>query len=141
MSATDDHGWSLSVLVVDAHEDGAASLAEILRLYGYDVRVAGTARAALRAAAEAPPDVVLLEPRLPDLDGWELARRVRVLAGGKPPLVVAISGSGRPEDRRRSAEAGVHLHLVKPADPAVLRGVLARFARVVAPAGTVRSAG
>jgi two-component system, OmpR family, response regulator len=132
--ATDDHGWSLSVLVVDGHEDGAASLAEILRLNGYDVRVAGTARAALRAAAEAPPDVVVLEPRLPDLDGWELAKRLRAPAFGKPPLVVAVSGGGSPEERRRSAEAGIHLHLVKPADPAVLCGVLARFARVVAPA-------
>jgi DNA-binding response OmpR family regulator len=145
VSATDDHGWSLSVLVVDGHEDAAASLAEVLRLYGHDVRVAGTARAALRAAAEAPPDVVVLEPRLPDLDGWELALRLRERASVPPPLVVAVSGTGGPEARRRSAEAGIHLHLVKPADPEVLRGVLARFARVVAPAGrfpdAVRSAG
>src|SRR5205085_11612876 len=128
VSTTDDQGWSLSVLVVDAHEDGAASLAEILTLYGYTVRVARTGRAALEAAAQSPPDVVILELWLPDLDGCELAERLRAQAAGKHPFLVAVTGDGFPADRRRSAAAGIHLHLVKPADLGLLRRVLARFA-------------
>ena len=121
---------SLDVLVVEDRPDTAWSTAAVLALYGHRVTVAGSGAAALNLAA-ADPDVVLLDLGLPGMGGWEVARRLRGRAGGRPPLIVAITGYGTDADRRRSAEAGIDLHLVKPVDPAVLAGVLARFARVV----------
>lgn len=120
----------LSVLVVDDSPDAAGSTAELLALCGHDARVAGSGAAALAAAATDPPDVVLLDLGLPDMDGWEVAARLRGRPG-KPPVMVAVTGFGAEGDRRRSADAGVDLHLVKPA---VLVGVLRRFERVLAPA-------
>src|SRR5829696_5525762 len=118
----------LSVLVVEPHDDGADSLAELLRLVGHRVVVARTGSAALRAAADDPPDVVLLEVRLPDLDGWQVAWRLHEPgSSGKRPLVVAVTVCGSDDDCRRSEEAGIGLHLTKPAEPGVLVGVLARF--------------
>jgi CheY-like chemotaxis protein len=124
----------LSVLVVEPHADGADSLAELLRLVGHRVAVAHTGATALRAADE-PPDVIILELRLPDLDGWEVVRRLREPAEwqGKCPFLVALTTCGSVDDRRRSAEARIDLHLVKAAEPSVLIGVLARFAQVLAP--------
>src|SRR5579871_1421647 len=118
--------YRLSVLVVDDLADTAQSTAELLALYGYAVRVAAGSEEALRAAAAASPDVVLLDIGLAGMDGWELTRRLRDRAVGKQPIVVAVSGYGQEADRRRSAEAGVDLHLVKPVEPGVLVGVLER---------------
>jgi CheY-like chemotaxis protein len=119
-------GRPVSVLIADPHEDGAESLAFLLRLYGHDVSVAHTGPAALAAAALEPPDVLIVEPRLPGLDGCEVARRLR--ASGPRPLCIAVTTSGRPEDRRRSAAAGIAFHLLKPAEPATLVGILAGLA-------------
>ncbi len=126
----------LSVLVVDDHQDAAESTATLLRLYGCRVTVAFTAAAALELAADDPPDVALLDILLPDLDGWQVTRWLREQASGtgKPALMVVVTGCAADEDRRRSAAAGAHLHLVKPVEPAVLVGVLRRFARALAPA-------
>jgi two-component system CheB/CheR fusion protein len=117
----------LSVLIADPHEDGAESLASLLRLKGYDVAIARTGPEALAAAAESPPDVLIVEPRLPGLDGWEVAPRLR--ARVPRTLCIAVSTLGRPEDRRRSAAAGIALHLVKPVDPAWLLAILAAHTR------------
>jgi two-component system OmpR family response regulator len=127
--ATDDPRPPLSILVVEDEEDGANSLAELLRLFGYRVAVARTGSAALRAAEADSPDVVLLDIRLPDIDGWEVARRMRDAAtGGPQPVVVAVTGCSSERDKWRSADAGIDLHWTKPADPAVLLATLARFA-------------
>jgi CheY-like chemotaxis protein len=134
---TDDPGWRLEVLVVDGHSAEAAALAQSLRLGGHRVRVTGTGAAALAAAAEAAPDVVLLDPRLPDRDGWEVASQLRAGPAGKHPFVVAMVGRAEEQYYRRSEESGVYLHLVKPVDAAELAGVLARFARVLAPSDAV----
>lgn len=119
-------GHPLSVLIADPHEDGAESLACLLRLHGHDVTVAATGPAALSAAAQEFPDVLIVEPRLPGLDGWEVARRLRT--ADPRPLCIAVTTCGRPEDRRRSEEAGIAFHLLKPAEPDLLTGILARFA-------------
>jgi two-component system, OmpR family, response regulator len=120
---------ALSILVVEDEEDGANSLAELLGLFGYRVAVARTGTAALLAAEMDRPDVVLLDIRLPDIDGWEVARRMRDTAtGGPQPVVVAITGSSTEADQWRSVDAGIDLHWVKPADPATLLATLARFA-------------
>jgi two-component system OmpR family response regulator len=124
----------LRVLVVDDEPDSADSTASLLTLSGFDARATTSGPDALRLADEYVPDVVLLDLMMPVMDGYELAGRLRERATERPPLLVAVSGCASPEEHRRSAEGGIDLHLNKPADPAVLVGVLRRFERVLAPA-------
>jgi two-component system, OmpR family, response regulator len=118
---------TLLVLVVEDSEDTAQSTADLLALGGHSVRVVGCGADALRAADEEAPDVVLLDIGLPEMTGWEVAERLRARAGGKQPVVIAVTGFGSERDRWRSADAGVDLHLVKPADPAALMTLLERI--------------
>ncbi len=113
------------ILVVDDNVDSAESLAMMLRLLGHDVHTAHDGPAALRAAAAFAPEMVLLDIGLPGMDGYEVARRLRTLPQVRGALLVAQTGWGQEEDRRKSREAGFDHHLVKPVDPAVLREVLA----------------
>ncbi|HEX4608300.1 MAG TPA: response regulator [Urbifossiella sp.] len=117
-----------TVLVVDGHPDTAESTADLCRLLGSPARYALAGEDALRLAADDPPDVILLEIRLPDLDGCELARRL-ALAPGKPPLLIAVTTAAADRDRARTAAAGFHLHLVKPVHPGILAGLLRRWGR------------
>jgi CheY-like chemotaxis protein len=127
----------LSVLIVEDHEDGAAATANMLRLYGYEVAIARTGAAALAEAAEREPDVVLLDIRLPDIDGWEVARRIaKQQAPSKIPLLVAITGCATDLDRLKSNEAGINLHLAKPVEPGVLIGMLERLGKALAANGS-----
>jgi two-component system, OmpR family, response regulator len=126
----------LSVLVVEDDADAAATYAAILGLSGHRPRVARDGGEALRRAAEDSPDVVLLDIGLPDLDGYRVAERLRSELREKPPFIVAVSGFGADGDRRRAREAGIDLHLTKPADPEALLGLLSRFAAVVARAAS-----
>jgi CheY-like chemotaxis protein len=129
-------GAGLNVLVVESEPDTAASTALLLRLYGHRVQVAPDGPAALRAAQASPPDVVLLDLALPGMDGWQVAQRLQEQATGNEPLLIAITGYGRPADRRRSQQAGIHLHLLKPVEPDFLRRLLQRFhAVMVSPNG------
>lgn len=121
----------LSVLVVDDCPDTTASTVQILNLVGFDATEAGTGRAAVAAADGSPPDVVLLDLDLADMDGCEVARRLRERAADKRPFLVAVTGCVTDADRRRTADAGIDLHLAKPVAPADLVAVLDRFARVV----------
>ena len=130
--STPSRATGLHVLVVEDHAETANALATLLRLGGHEAEVAPDARAALEAARSRPPDVVLLDLGLPDMDGWQLARHFQEPPGGKPPLLVAVTGLGQEADRRRSEEAGIDLHLVKPADPGQLLWLLNRFRRIVA---------
>jgi CheY-like chemotaxis protein len=95
------------------------------------VRTAHDGPSALAVAQSFQPEVVLLDIGLPGMDGWEVARRLKAEAVGKPPFLIAVTGYGREENRQKSAEAGIDLHLVKPANPVVLTGLLKRFRRVV----------
>jgi signal transduction histidine kinase len=110
------------VLVVDDNEDAAQSIAILLGLWGYEATTAYDGNAALAAAADFDPDLVLLDLGLPGLDGCEVARRLR--AGGWRGLLVALTGYGRDEDRARAREAGFDRHLLKPVDPDALRRLL-----------------
>jgi CheY-like chemotaxis protein len=121
-------GAGLLVLVVEDEPDAAESMRQILTLYGYRAEVARDGSSAVALARQIRPDVVLLDIGLPGgMDGLKVARKIRELPDGRPPLLIAVTGRNQEEDRRRSESAGVHLHIVKPADPEVLRCLLARF--------------
>jgi two-component system, OmpR family, response regulator len=124
-------GARMNVLVVEDHADGAATTARLLRLYGYEARVAVDGHAALAMAREAPPDVILLDIGLPGIDGYEVARLVRRNTRGREPFIVAISGYGRDDDRRRAADAGIDLYLLKPVEFHNLQPLLKRFEGLV----------
>jgi PAS domain S-box-containing protein len=113
------------VLVAEDNRDAAQSLDRLLRLWGHDVRTAADGAAALEVARAYRPDVVLLDLGLPGLDGYEVARRLRREPGLGGVLLVALTGYGQEDDRRRTREAGFDHHLVKPADLERLRHVLA----------------
>ncbi len=118
----------LKILLVEDHQDTAESLAAMLEGWGHEVRVAFDGLNALRAAAALAPDVVLSDLGLPGMDGYELARQLRQQPGFGRVLLVALSGYGREEDKRRALEAGFDHHLVKPPDMDVLQDLLAAVA-------------
>ena len=116
------------ILVVDDNLDAAESLRRGLALKRHEVEVAHDGLTAMTVAERMNPDVVLLDLGLPRLDGLEVARRLRSLCGPTRPLLVATTGFGQDEDRRRTAEAGFDHHLVKPIDLGALESLLARRA-------------
>jgi PAS domain S-box-containing protein len=114
------------VLVVDDNIDTADSLALALRLSGQDVRVAYDGASALAIAAEIRPEAVLLDIGMPVMDGYLVARRLRKTAGTERALLIAVTGWGQDDDRRRAKEAGFDHHLVKPIDPGIIAPLMAR---------------
>ena len=122
---------SIRVLIVDDNEDAAHSLALLLRLSGgHEVRVAHDGQAALAAAREFRPAAVLLDIGLPKgMDGHEVARRLRGEAATGAAFLIAVTGYGQEDDRRRSREAGFDAHLVKPVAPDALQELPERAAR------------
>ena len=125
------NGGGLHILVVEDDPDRAEATAIWLRCNGHRVQVARDGPSAGQAALGRAPDVVLLDLELPGMDGWEVASRLQEPAWVKKPLLIALTGYGGDEDRRRSREAGIDLHLVKPVDPDELLRLLRRFYRVV----------
>ncbi len=107
------------VLVVDDNQDAADSLATLLDVLGYSVRIAYDGPDAIEAADEFQPEVALLDIGLPRLSGYDIARHVREKHGEKV-LLVAITGWGQEDDRRKAREAGFDHHFTKPADFDVL---------------------
>jgi signal transduction histidine kinase/CheY-like chemotaxis protein len=116
---------SLKVLVVDDNVDTAESLAELLVLAGHEVWKAHTGPAALAAALEHLPNVVLLDIGLPELNGYDVAKRIRQHPGSHNIVLVAMTGYGQATDRIRAQEAGFDHHLVKPADFGLVEQILA----------------
>jgi len=117
-------GESRKVLVVDDNVDQALSLGTLLRLLGHDVRIAHDGSSALPLAREFNPEIALIDLGMPGLNGYELARSIRADAFLRGMLLVAQTGWGQAEDRRRSSEAGFDEHLVKPLRPEDLQRVL-----------------
>jgi signal transduction histidine kinase/DNA-binding response OmpR family regulator len=111
------------VLVVDDNLDAAESLAVLLRLDGHEVHVYHDGPTAVAAADELKPEVVLLDIGLPEMNGFEVARRLRTHPDLTQTLLVAVTGYGQDQDLRRSREAGFDHHLVKPIDPATLQTI------------------
>jgi CheY-like chemotaxis protein/anti-sigma regulatory factor (Ser/Thr protein kinase) len=112
------------VLVVDDNVDTADALSRILQLQDQEVSVAHDGQTALQMADTMQPEIVFLDLELPRLSGFEVARRLREECPARP-LLIATTGFGQDEDRRRTAEAGFDHHLVKPIDPEQLRSLLA----------------
>ncbi len=115
---------SLRILVVDDNVDAADSIAMLLNMEGHETRSVNTARAALLAVPEFQPEVVLLDIGLPEMDGYEVARRLRANNGTHHMRLVAVTGYGQPADRKRAQAAGFDEHMVKPVEPAALQDFL-----------------
>jgi signal transduction histidine kinase len=116
---------ALKVLVVDDHRDSAETLAEFLSLLGHEVRIAGSGAAALLEAEQYRPAVVILDIGLPDIEGYEVCRRLRAHAWAHELTVVALSGWGDPTAKLKGKAAGFDGHLVKPVDESALIAALA----------------
>lgn len=118
---------SRRILVVDDNRDSAESLALVLGIMGNETQTAHDGLDALRVAEAFRPDVILLDIGMPKLNGYDAARRLRQEAWGKGIALVALTGWGQEEDRRRSQDAGFNFHLVKPVEPAALERLLAEL--------------
>lgn len=112
------------ILLVEDNEDGRRMMETMLTLEGHIVRTAATGESAVRVALEWQPDIALVDIGLPDIDGHEVARRVRALALNNPPKLIAISGFGQPGDLHNAYQAGFDLHLTKPVAPRFLHDVM-----------------
>jgi PAS domain S-box-containing protein len=113
------------VLLVEDNPDAAESLQMLLELLGHEAHVAHDGTAAVPLALAHRPDVMLVDIGLPGLDGYEVARRVRAEPSLASTVLVAVTGYGRPEDKREALAAGFDLHLTKPVEPDALRGLVA----------------
>ncbi len=114
----------LKVLVVDDNADAAEMMAILLETAGHEVVVEHSGQAALRRARDAAPDVCLLDIGLPDMDGKELARRLRQQQETRGTVLIAVTGYGQEQDRQSALAAGFDHHMVKPADPERLTALL-----------------
>ena len=108
---------NMRILVVEDDRDSAEMLQKLLELCGYSVTVAYSSKEGLEAAAKTPPDVVLCDIRLPDSDGYAFAEALRGNPKTARARLIAVTGYGGAQDRKRSREAGFQLHLVKPVRP------------------------
>ena len=118
------------VLVVDDNVDSAESLAMLLRLGGHEIETAYDGFQAVAAAERFLPDLILLDIGLPGMDGYEVATRIRESSAGRELVLIAVTGWGQEEDRRRSREAGFDAHLTKPVDMAALVRLIADLPKV-----------
>ncbi len=113
------------ILVADDNEDAAATLAALLELMGHTVQFVNDGAAAVEAALQFHPEVVILDIGMPKMNGYQACRLIRGQPGGAAMTIFAVTGWGQPEDRRASGEAGFDHHLVKPVDPDALAALLA----------------
>lgn len=116
---------SRRILVVDDNKDAAISLAMMLKFMGNETRTAHDGLQALDVAEEFRPEVILLDIGMPNLNGYDAARLIRQQAWSEGTFLIALTGWGQEEDRRRSQEAGFDTHLTKPADPLTIENLLA----------------
>jgi len=115
------------ILLADDNRDALDSLATLLQCDGHEVHTAADGAEAFALAVKCRPDVMLLDIGMPKLDGYEVARRVRAEPWGKGTVLIALTGWGQDEDRRRSREVGFDNHLGKPLDPDKLSAMLAKL--------------
>jgi CheY-like chemotaxis protein len=118
-------------LIADDNRDAADSLSLLLELSGHEVRVAHLGQTALSLAQTFRPDVALLDIGMPDLSGYEVARALRKEPWAMDLQLIALTGWGQEDDRRRALEAGFDQHLTKPVNPDLLHGLIANRPRPV----------
>jgi PAS domain S-box-containing protein len=128
-AGAEEQGTPHRILVVDDNRDSAQMLARMLGILGNNTEVAHDGQEALRLAGEFRPDVILLDIGMPKMNGYDVARRIREEEWGRDMVLIALTGWGQEEDRRRSQEAGFDHHLLKPVEPGVLKELLARTRR------------
>jgi two-component system CheB/CheR fusion protein len=119
-------GRKLKVLIVEDNQDAAESLALVLDLWGHDSRVVFDGAAALEVAEQYVPDVIISDLGLPGMDGYQLAGHLREHPRFGRAVLIALSGYGQEEDKRRALDAGFDHHFVKPPDLAELAELLGR---------------
>ncbi len=125
-------GLCWRILIVDDNRDSAESLAMLLQMLGHEVRTAYDGETGLNIAKQLSPDIVLLDIGLPRLSGLDAAQQIRQDLGLRDTLLIAMTGYGQEEDKRRSRQAGFNEHLVKPVDFGELKALLERFAPAAA---------
>lgn len=118
---------NLRVLVVDDNVDGAETLTTFLDMIGMEARSVNDGAAAVQAALDFAPDLVLLDIGLPGMDGYQVARAMRQQPQLANVTLVALTGWGTDDDRRRAMEAGFNHHLTKPVDLSVLEEMLQKL--------------
>jgi CheY-like chemotaxis protein len=111
-------------LIIDDNVDAAGTLAALVQAIGGEAATANSGEAGLHRASTFRPDVVLLDIGMPSMDGFETCRRLRAESFGQDAYVVAVTGWGQEEDRRRALSGGFNAHLTKPADPRPLEQIL-----------------
>ena len=117
------------ILLVEDNPDARETLRLLLELEGHRVATAETGQRAIELALEKKFTVALIDIGLPDLDGYQVARRIRASTVGDQMLLIALTGYGQPEDVRRALAAGFNAHVVKPVDPDTLTKTLADLSR------------
>jgi DNA-binding response OmpR family regulator len=116
---------AMRVLVVDDYPDAIETTSMLLKLDGHEVETANDGIQGVAGAAAFRPDLVLLDIGLPPLDGYAVARQIQALRYQPRPFIAAVIGHGMQEDKCRSGDAGIDLHLCKPVDPEIYRGLVA----------------
>jgi CheY-like chemotaxis protein len=127
LPAPPPHAVSRRVLVADDNRDAAESLSMLLRLMGNDVRTVHDGIKAVEEAAVFRPDVILLDIGMPRLNGYEAAKLIREQQWSTGTMIVALTGWGQEEDKRRALDAGFDRHFTKPLDPAQLQKLIGEF--------------
>jgi CheY-like chemotaxis protein len=112
------------ILVVDDNRDAAQTMAYLLQAEGHVVKTAFGGEEAVTQAAEFRPDLIFMDLGMPRVDGYEATRRIRAQSGDRQLRIIALTGWGQAADRQRASDAGMDGHLVKPADPRVLRELI-----------------
>jgi PAS domain S-box-containing protein len=118
----------IRLLVVDDNVDAAETIAQLLRLAGYEASCVYDGPAALAAVESKRPDIVVVDIGLPGMDGYEVARQLRARPGSRGMPLIAVTGYGQENDRQRSIQAGFDEHFTKPVDPEALESFIARLA-------------
>jgi CheY-like chemotaxis protein len=114
------------VLVLDDYPDAAFSISMLIEMLGHECRIATRGFEALELALDFEPDIAFLDLDLPDIHGFEVARRLRAMAAERPLYLAAITGSDRPDNRAQAAAAGFDQHVLKPLDTALVKLLLRR---------------
>ena len=119
-----NEGYGRRILLADDNVDFALSLGQLLQSRGHDVRIVHDGAEALEATKDFSPEIAFVDIGMPKVHGYEVARRLRAQPSTAGCLLVAVTGWGQENDRRRAKEAGFDRHLVKPVDPSDIDAIL-----------------